>query len=303
MVQSGNGRDGGAAVQKIDDLDIGAVVLRTATNVVKQRPISVSIWALGLLLAAFANGFQVDDIARESYSMTLSHAEEVDRKDLSKALRELQLAEDRYYAAKGWFWSCDSKCQKAYDKANMARAEVSRVQRMRDEIMTNARREVGIWSVFGVRDVRNSFWSAWKSGKDVAARWTMMDSIFMMVGGSREESMISVILKIVMQYIMNLTVGLIGAFFYFIYNVYHLIVSYGEPTMSGLAFFLLVLVAAMSTVGTYLCAIYGTVAGGGIYLLKQAAKHAAVEGDQAGRRRQVQYGSGRVGGGYRPHTD
>merc|ERR1719264_2118675 len=95
---------------------------------------------------------------------------------------------------------------------------------------------------------------------------------------------------------MNLTVGLIGALFFFVYNVYQLIVSYGEPTLSGLAFFLLVLVAAMATVGTYLLAIYGTVAGGGIYLLKQAAKNAAVEGGHPGMRRpqQVQYG-GRAG--------
>merc|ERR1719384_2320067 len=102
---------------------------------------------------------------------------------------------------------------------------------------------------------------------------------------------------------MNLTIGLMGAFVYFIYNVYHLIVSYGEPALSGLAFFLLVLVAGVATVGTYLIAIYGTVAGGGIYLVKQAAKQAAVEGGADGRPRQrVQYhpqggyGGGRVGG-------
>merc|ERR1712048_1450894 len=153
-------------------------------------------------------------------------------------------------------------CQKAYDKVNMARAEVDRIQNKRDKIMREARGEVGIWSVFGVRDVRNSFWAAWKSGKDFAARYTMMDAIFMMMPGGREESAMQMILKIVMQYIINLTMGLIGAFFFFIYNVYSLIVSYGEPLLSGLAFFLLVLVAGVSTVGTYLFAIYGTVAGG-----------------------------------------
>merc|ERR1719401_2346633 len=116
----------------------------------------------------------------------------------------------------------------------------------------------------------------------------MMDAFFLMMPGSREESAISMILKIVMQYIINLTMGLIGAFFFFIYNVYVLITSYGEPTLSGIAFFLLVLVSGVATVGTYLIAIYGTVAGGGIYLVKQAAKQAAVEGGQGGQRRRVQ---------------
>merc|ERR1719245_1748205 len=131
----------------------------------------------------------------------------------------------------------------------------------------------------------------------------MMDAFMMMMPGSREESAISMILKLVLQYIMNLTLGLIGAFCFFIYNVYQLIVSYGEPTMSAISFFLLVLVAGVATVGTYLVAIYGTVAGGGLYLIKTAAKQAAVEGEAGGRRpRRVQYnqagfGSGRVGGG------
>merc|ERR1719341_813364 len=156
--------------------------------------------------------------------------------------------------------------------------------------MREARREVGIWSVFGVRDVRNSFWSAWKSGKEFAARYTMMDAFFMMMPGNREETMISMILKLVMQYVINLTMGLIGAFFFFIYNVYSLIVSYGESAISGLAFFLLVMVAGVATVGTYLIAIYGTVAGGGLFLVKQAAKQAAVEGASGNRPRRVQYG-------------
>mmetsp|Transcript_42792 Transcript_42792/g.122042 ORF Transcript_42792/g.122042 Transcript_42792/m.122042 type:complete len:299 (-) Transcript_42792:214-1110(-) len=293
-----------SAVQKVEDLDIGALVIRTATSVVKRRPISVSVWVLGLLLAAFANGFSVDDITKESYSMTLRHAEEVDREELAKALRGLEKADERYRRKQGWFWSCDDACQKAKDKVDMARAEVNRVKDKRDKIMTEARREVGIWSVFGVRDVRSSFWEAWKSGKDFATRYTMMDAMFMMLPGGREETMVSMLVKLLMQYIVNLTLGLIGALVFFIYNVYHLVVSYGEPMMSGVAFFLLVLVAALATVGSYLFAIYGTVAGGGLYLVKQAAKQAAVEGGQAGARRprQVQYGAGQFGG-HRAHMD
>merc|ERR1719356_2436304 len=119
----------------------------------------------------------------------------------------------------------------------------------------------------------------------------MMDAMFMMIGGE-EKSLIQMVLQIVMQYIINLTMGLIGAFFYFVYGLYSLILAYGEPALSGIAFFLLVLVASMATVGTYLIAIYGTVAGGGLYIVKQAAKQAKLEGQRGGgqRPRQVQYG-------------
>lgn len=294
-------------MQKVDEIDIGAVVVSTVTSVVKNRPVSVSLWALGLLLAAFATGFSVDEATAESHSLNLQHAQEIGAVELNKALRAHQKADDKYRSVKGWF-SCDDKCMREYDKVGMAKSEVDRIMAKRERVITEARREVGIWSTFGVKDVRDNFWAAWKSGKDFAARYTMMDAMFMMFAG-KEETLISMVLKLFFQYIINLTMGICGAFVFFVYNVYTLIVSYGEPALSGLAFFLLVVVAGMATIGTYLFAIYGTVAGGGVYLVKQAAKQAKLEAQQGGRPRQVaggqqQYGGGRTGGlNTRTHYD
>lgn len=292
-----------AQVQKIDDIDIGAIVVSTVKSTVTKRPITFSLWVLGLLLAAFATGFKVDPIQEESYKVQLEQAREIDAKELNKALRVLQRAEEDYYQKKGWFWSCDRACQQAQDKVQMAKQSVARVQAKKDTIMTDARKEVGIWSTFGVSDVRTTFWSSWQSGKDMAKRWTMMDAMFMAFSSSREENIMGVILKLVFQYIVNLTLGLCGAFVYFVYSVYYLIQSYGEPTLSGIAFFLLVLVTGMATLGTYLCAIYGTVVGGGVYLVKQAAKQAALNEGRGGPRQQIRGGAygGRPQPGYRPH--
>merc|ERR1719313_1239834 len=127
----------------------------------------------------------------------------------------------------------------------------------------------------------------------------MMDAFFLMMPGGREESMMQVILKLVMQYVINLTLGLVGAFVYFVYAVYGLVVSYGEPALSGISFFLLVLVAGAATLGTYLFAIYGTVVGGGIYLVKEAAKQQRLEGGAGGRRPQQRVQYQQYGG--RPH--
>lgn len=293
------------ALKKVDELDIGSLVVQGAKTLVKNRPVGVSMWVIGLLIAAFANGFSVDDITRESYTATRQMAEEVERTELAKAERAFRAADDRYYNAKGWFWSCDNRCQKLKDQADMAKSEVHRLERKRDQIMTDARREVGIWSTFGVREVRDSFWKAWQWGKDTAARMTMYDAMFAMFS-SKEETAVSMILKLVFQYIVNLTMGLVMAFFGFLYSAYTLVVSYGEPTLSGIAFFLLVVVAGMATVGTYLCAIYGTVVCGGAYVVKQAAK-AQLEGGHGGRPRQIRHGDLRGGpGGYggqyqRPH--
>lgn len=291
------------ALQSVENVDFGGLAVSAVKSVVKNRPVSVSLWALGLLLAAFANGFAVGKDSEERYEVTLRAAEKVDRKELSEAMIEMSHAERRYYNSKGWF-SCDRACERNRDSYNMARNRMEQVKAKRDQIMSEARGEVGIWSTFGVGEVRAAFWSAWQSGKDWAARVTMYDALFMAVGG-RDETMATMVMKLVGQYIMNLTMGLIGMLFFFVYNVYTLVVSYGESALSGLAFFLLVAIAGLATVGTYLVAIYGTLAGGGIYLAKQAAKQAAVEGGRpGGRPRQVQYG-GSAGPGYRarPHYE
>ncbi|CAE8742382.1 unnamed protein product [Polarella glacialis] len=279
MLCSKKGDDRGEALKQWANLDVSALALATTKGIVVRHPVLLCICAFGLLLAAFAGGLPVDAASEEAYGVLLQQAEVIDSRELGQqALVELQKAEEGYFKVKGWFGACDDPCMVAFDKAQMARAEVARVQRHRDRVLSEGRQEVGIWSSFGVQDVRNSFWAAWKSGKEFAARCTMYDAMFMVAGG-REESLQAMILRLVIQYVANLTMGLIGAFFYFVYNVYCLILSYGSSFMSGLAFLLLAAVAGLSMVATYLGSMYAVVAGGGVLLIQQAAKQAALEMD------------------------
>jgi hypothetical protein len=291
-------RDNSAAIQKLDDLDLGAIVVGGAKSIVKNRPISVSLWAVGLLVAAFATGFTVDKATAETYMDTMQHADEVNRAELSKAQSNFNRASNEYYNSKGWF-SCDQRCSRNHDKMQMAQAEMNRVTAKVNQIKNDARKEVGIWSTFGVQEVRNSFWSSWQSGKDWASRMTMYDAMFAMFR-SREESFLQTVLQLVFQYIMNLTLGLCATFCYFIYQVYWLITAYGESFFTGLAFFLLVLVAGVATIGTYLGGLMGTVVGGGLYVAKQVAKSAALENER--RANNPQLHGARRGYGNHPHS-
>ncbi|CAK0820578.1 unnamed protein product [Prorocentrum cordatum] len=271
------------SLQEWEKLDVGAIALTTAKNAVQQRPALVAVWAVGLLLAALAGGLPVDDDAREAYSVMFQRAEVIDTREFGQqALGELETAEQEYYALQGWFGACDANCTRALDRVQLAREHAEQVRRRRDQVLSDARREVGIWSSFGVQDVRKSFWDAWKSGKDFAARMTMYDALFMV--GGRDENVTTMVLKLVMQYVVNLSMGLVGAFFYFLHNLYLLIVSYGASFLSGLAFFLLAAVAAMSVVGTYIGGMIGGVAAGGIVMMQQAARQAALEADRRGCR-------------------
>eukprot|EP00747_Dinoflagellata_sp_TGD_P186257 gnl/TRDRNA2_/TRDRNA2_43190_c0_seq1.p1 gnl/TRDRNA2_/TRDRNA2_43190_c0~~gnl/TRDRNA2_/TRDRNA2_43190_c0_seq1.p1 ORF type:complete len:337 (+),score=60.41 gnl/TRDRNA2_/TRDRNA2_43190_c0_seq1:59-1012(+) len=274
------------SIKQWAELDISVVAVKTASSVVRQRPVLVSAWAFGLFLAAFAGGMPVDEVSREAYSTMIQQAEIIESRNLGGALDELQREEDAYNQARGWFGACDDRCQKAYDKVQMARAEVQRMQMHRDRALTEARKEVGIWSAFGVQDVRDSFWSAWKSGKDFASRCTMMDALLLtMRAGGRDDNFLMMMVALLVRYLLNLTVGLIGAFFFFVYNVYCLIVSYGESVLSGLAFLLLATVAGMATVGTYLCGLYGAVVGGGAMLMQHAAQRALADASRQPQKR------------------
>jgi len=217
----------------------------------------------------------VDEASTEAYSAMLQRAEVVDARELGRSVEELHVVEEQYYSQRGWFGACDDNCTKAHDRVQMAGQEVARNVRRRDQALSEARQEVSIWSSFGVQDVRKSFWAAWQSGKEFASRMTMYDAMFLAMG--KDETFVTLVLKLVFQYVINLTLGLIGAFFYFLYNVYTLVVSYGSSVLSGLAFFLLAAVSGLSLVSAYLGAMYGVVAGGGMMLIQHAAKQAALE--------------------------
>lgn len=264
-------------LQKWANLDVTALAVSTAQGLVMQRPVLVSFWVFGLLIAAFAGGLSVDATSKEAYSHMRQEAELIDSREFrQQALVELQRAEENYELTRGWFGACDGNCTQAFDKVQMARQEVARVQAHRDTMLSEGRREVGIWSSFGVQDVRACFWKAWQAGKDFAARCTFWNVMFA-GGGGRNDSLIAFVIQIVLQYVVNLTLGMIGAFFAFMYNVYCLIVSYGSSVLAGSAFFLLAAVAGMSLLATYLLSVFAVVAGGGVMLMQRAANQAALE--------------------------
>lgn len=269
-------KHGGLSLKEWAQLDLGALAVMGAKKFVQQRPVLTSVWVFGLLLALLASGFPVDDATKEAYSVMRQHADSLDSVELNRALGELRQEETKYSAASGWLGSCDENCTRAYDRVQMAKAEVTRWQRRRDDALSEARHEVGIWSKFGVQDVRDSFWSAWKAGKEFASRMTFWDTMFMTVG--RDEPLQQVVIRMVLKYVVNLSLGLIGAFCYFMYSLYVLIVSYGPSIASGLAFFLLALVAGASVLGLYLSTMYGAVGGCWMIVMRQAAIKQALEG-------------------------
>lgn len=140
--------------------------------------------------------------------------------------------------------------------------------------------------------MRKSFWDSWESGKDFAKRCTMYDALFMAFS-SRDDGAAAFLLRLVFQFVANLTLGLIGGFIYFIFAVIGIIQSYGPDMVSGLVFFALVVVAATSMLATYLVGVYGTLGGAIYYGGKKMVEQARLEQERGGRRPrpQMQYRS------------
>eukprot|EP00929_Paragymnodinium_shiwhaense_P008651 TRINITY_DN112609_c0_g1_i1.p1 TRINITY_DN112609_c0_g1~~TRINITY_DN112609_c0_g1_i1.p1 ORF type:complete len:253 (+),score=26.81 TRINITY_DN112609_c0_g1_i1:49-759(+) len=212
------------------EADFGA----RAKHVVKNNLINVMVsWVLGLLLVAFP-GITVDEASSEAYRLTLQHAKEVTGSELQMAARKLR---------------------RAIDEVSMAQDEVHRLEKMRDQFINDARQEVGVWSTFGVQEVRQGYLAAWQSGMDVAF-WFVDEFAPSLSGSAFDEASLTVLaLARLFCIVMASMLGLVTSFYFFGSHVYTLIVAYGETPISGTVFFLLAQIAGVAATGVLFVAI------------------------------------------------
>ena len=99
-----------------------------------------------------------------------------------------------------------------------------------------------------------------------------------------------VCVRVLMQVLINFTMGLIMALMIFIFGLWSIIRSYQPSPIVAVAFFLCAACAAFSFVISYLLAIYGAAAGGlyGVAKLAETNQRARLQEQQ--RRQYVGYG-------------
>jgi len=187
----------------------------------------------------------------------------------------------------GWRW------REPYNRLVPERkVELAEVQRQfdaaineRNALISEAKGEVGIWSTYGVEEVRDRFWKAYESGKDFAKRMTWWDVVFGMGGGRRDEELWATLLRWLGQIMMNFTVGLISALISFGFALLGMIWEYKTSFLSGAIFFLVAMSAASAMVAAFIGGMYATAAGG-VYMIAKQARHARLEGRGGQRPRQ-----------------
>ena len=137
--------------------------------------------------------------------------------------------------------------------------------------MSDAKAIAGLWSEVGVGEVKDSFWQYFAQGKQFAKRQTMWDALFMGIRSmsrGREESWVEFGIRILMQILLNFSIGLVMALVMFVLGLWTIVRSYQPNPIVAVVFFVGATCAAFSMVATYLLAVYGAAATGVYGVLK-----------------------------------
>jgi hypothetical protein len=211
------------------------------------------------------------------------------------ASQEFWMEDRAYRTSKGWF-TCDGLCQRKKRRMEDAKYKLDQIRMEGQARMSDAKSIAGIFSEVGVGEAQDSFWSHFASGKEFAKRQSMWDALFIGFRSMRrDEKFFEYALNVLMKVLVNFSLGLVMALFFFVIGLWSIVRSYQPNPLMAVVFFIAAACAAFSFVATYLLAIYGAAAGGVYGLLKVAETNARAARLQGGQQRQYMNN--------RPHYD
>jgi len=265
---------------------VGGIVVRGMGNFAKKHKVISGSYILGILfilLVGSGTKLSVDQAKRYDSIMNT-----IDIQAEYEASHRYAEALHTYRATKGWF-SCDSLCQRNKQRMERSEAILQDVRREGYARMSDAKSVAGVFSEVGVDEVKDSFWGYFGAGKQFAKRQSMWDALFMgMRSMKRDESMVEYMLQMLMNLLINFSIGLIGALVVFVFGLWSIIKSYQPNPLTAVLFFIGASSAAFAFVSTYLFAMFGAAAGGVYGLAKVAESNARLQNGGGGRRQNVQ---------------
>jgi len=154
-----------------------------------------------------------------------------------------------------------------------AERHLTEIRREGEARMSDAKAVAGVFSEVAVDEVKDSFWQNFFAGKTFAKRQSMWDAMFIGIRSMsrhRDESWIEFGLKVLMQVLLNFSVGLLMALVMFIIGLWSIVRSYQPNPLVAVLFFVGAAAAGFSFVTTYLLAVYSAAAGGVYGVVKLA---------------------------------
>mmetsp|Transcript_10897 Transcript_10897/g.15346 ORF Transcript_10897/g.15346 Transcript_10897/m.15346 type:complete len:288 (+) Transcript_10897:53-916(+) len=267
--------------------DAGSIVVKGVTSFAKRHKVISGSYLFGLLfLFLVGSGSKLTIDQKRQYNAIMNT---IDLGAEYEASTEYAHTYHVYQASKGWF-TCDGLCQRNKRRMERAKATLDDIRAEGHARMSDAKSVAGLFSEVGVEEVKDSFWEYFNAGKKFAKRQSMWDAMFMGIRSmGRDESMIEYVLKILLQVLINFSLGLIVALFVFIFGLWNIVRSYQSDPLTALAFFVGATCAAFSFVSSYLFLLYGAAAGSLYGMAKVVETNARIEGGGARRRPNVQH--------------
>jgi hypothetical protein len=241
---------------------MGSIVLRGVVHVAKKNKVMTGSYLIGIFfLLLVGSGTKLTLHQRRQYNQIL-HT--IDLEAEFQASSYYAQTVQAYHASRGWFFACDSLCQRNKKRMEQAKVALDQVRAEGFSRIQQAKSIAGIFSEVGVEEVKESFWEYFGAGKAFAKRQSMWDAMFIgirTVTRGRDESMAEYMLKVLVQVLINFSVGLLMALVTFVLGLWSIVKSYQPNPLTALAFFVGASCAAFALVATYLFLIYGAAAG------------------------------------------
>jgi hypothetical protein len=262
---------------------VGQMVVRGVSNFARRHKVISGSYILGILVIVLVgSGNKLNYEQRREYNSIMNT---IDLQAEYDASNDFWRANEAYLATKGWF-TCDGLCQRNKARMEDAKYRLDQIRKEGQARMSDAKSVAGLFSEVGVGEVQDSFWSYFSRGKKFAKRQSMFDAMFMGFSSMRrDENMVEYGLKVLMQVLLNFSVGLVMALVMFVIGLWSIVRSYQPNPLVAVVFFVMAACAAFSFVATYLLGIYGAAAGGVYGILKLAEGNANAR-LQAGQRQQ-----------------
>eukprot|EP01041_Mallomonas_annulata_P005363 gene5363-10719_t len=269
--------------------DLSTILIDVGVSVIKKNPIPVGAYVFGILMCLFFSGFKVSSNQQVKFE---SKMRTIDYSGLDKLALELDYAEHDYRRSKGWF-SCDTFCQENKRSLDNIRQKYNTLKAKIDQGVSDAKSELGIFSESGVGETRDLFWLRFSQGKGFATRQSKWDALFMGIGAmSRDEGMLSYLLRLLMSVLFNFTLGMFGTVIGFIFSLPGIIMAYQVPLLYACLFFISATLAAIAFAATWILGLY-TAAAGAVYVgAKLVASNMRLEGGPGMGAERVQFQSG-----------
>lgn len=258
--------------------DVGTLAIRGVTSFARRHKLISGSYLFGLLvLILMGTGTKLTMEQAKQYNHIMST---IDLEAEYEASHRYYQAQQAYYATKGWF-TCDSLCMRNKDRMLHHKQVLHDIRTEGNARMSDAKQVAGIFSEIGVQETKDSFWQYFYQGKQFAKRQSMWDAMFIGIRHmGRDEHMAEYILRVLMQVLINFSLGLLMALVIFIFGLWSIVKSYQPNPIVAVLFFVSAACAAFAFVTTYLLGIYGATAGGLYGIAKLAESQARLQAQQ-----------------------